>query len=241
MFTKPTHSRPGRFRLSGGLALCIIGGGAALAFATMSAVPSSRPLPVRQMEPSPFSVDGVLTLISLDPLSLAVAGVSAQNATAVRNFVSERLTAESAALRTLLDQRNVARGRAERPPLPGADGTTPSAAQLRAAATQSQSGVAAWLAALRSDAIAELPEEQRASLNRVYANRDSALPHEFRDAVYEQGELVKLRDALSQRVRAAQLGEPVGAAEASTISAYETVAVLAARLRVETARGQSQP
>lgn len=221
--------------LAASIVLCAGG----LLLASISSIPATRQPSVARDEPATPPVATMLPLMSLDPASLAAGGVTGQAANAVIAVVQSRITSDWPTLRTLLAQRDAARARAERPPTADANGNLPSVAALRQSAVAAQAAVTNWIENTRQAAIADVAPEQQAALNQIFANRNSALPIEFRVLSLDQGDVVKLRDALSQRKRATQLNEALPSDTAAIIAAHESTSVLAARTRVAQATAEA--
>lgn len=203
-----------------------------LAFATASA-PSLLPKnKIRRSDPMIPSTSSIAPQVALDSRSLAAADVSAADAAAIEATITAHLTNGWTTFQVLLSQRDAAKIRASRPAndMQNGEHTQASLAQDASAA---QAAVTVWLAAVREAAIADVPAEQTAKLNRLYANRGSALPPEFRILALDQPQIVKLRDALTQRARDTALAEQTSTDITDTIAAFEDASVLAARGRIE--------
>ena len=221
------------------LAVSIVACAGGLLMASMGGMPHTAKTRAHQLaQASPPALASVLPLLNLDSVSLAAANIPQGSVAGVHAEVGARLTNGWATLQSLLAARDNAHAQAGRSPVQGFGDNTPTVVQLRQAAADAQSAVSGWLEEVRQAAIAGLSADQRTALNRLYANRTSSLPIEFRFVPYTQSELVKLRDALSQRVQAVRLNERLDEASTSLIGQYETAAVLAARIRAEAASNQ---
>lgn len=223
-----------RFSSRIGLPLALLIAVGASVAAAISALPGAPHRASAQPQPSLVpSFEAVAAQLGLDERHMAIAELSGEHRDALRETLNQHVQSAWGALESLVHSRDLAMRRAQQPPLEATDGVFRTSAQLRSELTAAQVAVAEWHQTARVAALAHVPATQRQTLDRLYQNRGTSLPLEFRVEVYTPADVVALRDALSERHRRASTGEGTDPAGAQLIQRHETIAVLAARQRLQ--------
>jgi hypothetical protein len=208
---------------------------------TDASAPKKAPASRTAVFPLPTDFQSKLIMASLDPRSLAAAGVAQQSVLSTLQAAADRMNAAPSALEISETSGAAARVAADAlaRKIQSGKASQEEIASYPAAKTAFESAVAARQSVLDgyfSDAIASLSVNQRVALANIRENKSWELPVEYLVVNRSEADWIALRDALANERIAVDLPETLSeSAQAllTTVRADQTVA--AARTNIQSA------